>query len=223
MSKKKRFWQCCREGDLKSMIQMLDTTECRKLLCSKDECGWTCLQRSIVEHRYAATRLLIDRSHLDDLEQRGPASQTALIVAAQWGNLKALKHLICRGARIDSRDEEGMTSLMWGSKEGHWNVVKELLVNKADVFMEDKCNRSAHDWFVRGSLRRESCCPGCGRAGDPDLTSTIRSMLSTTRDKAADKGKKKKRKRKKRKESPVASEEQRRNRRHNVINAAVAV
>ena len=82
----------------------------------------------------------------------------------------------------------------------------------------------AHDWFVRGNLRRESCCPGCGRAGDPDLTSTIRSMLSTTtRDKATDKGKKKKRKRKKRKESPVASEEQRRNRRHNVINAAVAV
>ena len=217
MSLQERFWSSCREGDLKSLKSILGTKEGLKSLSSKDESGWTCLLRSIVEYREDVTDILINRSSLDDLEQRGPTSQTALIVAAQWGNLKALKSLIRCGSRIDSRDEEGMTSLMWSSKEGHWDVVKELLANKADIFMRDKCNRSAHDWFVRGCLRRESCCPGCGRTGDPDLTSSIRSMLS--RDETFDK------RTRKRKGISISEEMNKRRKgiEENVIDDAVAV
>jgi hypothetical protein len=147
--------------------------------------------RSIVEFKHDVMNVLVDWSSLDDLEQRGPVSQTALIVAAQWGNEKAVETLLDRGSQVNIRDEDGMTPLMWSSKEGHWKVLRRLLESgKVDVFMKDKCGRSAHDWFLRGNVRRESCCPGCGRTSDPNVTAKIRSMLLHSTDKAKDRKRK---------------------------------
>lgn len=63
--------------------------------------------------------------------------RTPLHHAAQKGNLKLVKFLLIKGAKIDSRDYMGMTPLHHATINGHISVVNYLLSKHANVHARD--------------------------------------------------------------------------------------
>lgn len=59
-------------------------------------------------------------------------SPTALIVAARYGHLSMVKHLLGRGADLDGVTRWGKDALMCASEEGHRKVVSALLEHGAN-------------------------------------------------------------------------------------------
>ena len=63
---------------------------------------------------------------------------TALMWAADGGNLEVLKQLIDHKAYVNARDENGLTALLWAADRGHLDCVKALIAAKADIDAVDK-------------------------------------------------------------------------------------
>jgi ankyrin repeat protein len=49
-----------------------------------------------------------------------------------------VKYLVKNGAKIESKDNNGFTSLHFASTEGHLDIVKYLVDNGADIESKDK-------------------------------------------------------------------------------------
>ncbi|MGL4647666.1 MAG: ankyrin repeat domain-containing protein [Mycoplasmoidaceae bacterium] len=65
--------------------------------------------------------------------------RTALMFAAQFGNINCLNLLIVGGAHLDAQDEHGATALMLAAYFGQDEAVKVLLENGANKMLKD-CN-----------------------------------------------------------------------------------
>ena len=59
--------------------------------------------------------------------------ETPLMAAARAGKLAAVDALLARGAKPDARGPRGQTALMWAVAQKHVEVVKRLLLARADV------------------------------------------------------------------------------------------
>ncbi len=57
----------------------------------------------------------------------------ALLSAAEKGDLKTVRSLLQKGAKIDSPDSRGVTPLMMACLYGHKNIIEELLHQGAEV------------------------------------------------------------------------------------------
>ena len=69
--------------------------------------------------------------------------ETALMEAADKGNLAAVKLLLKHGAQVNRKDEDGKTALMHAADEGRTPVVQALLEAGADVAARDKDGETA--------------------------------------------------------------------------------
>lgn len=69
--------------------------------------------------------------------------ETALMEAADRGNLPAVQLLIKYGAQVDRKDEDGKTALMYAADEGRTPVVQALLAAGADASAKDKDGETA--------------------------------------------------------------------------------
>lgn len=67
-----------------------------------------------------------------DLKAVNSEGRTALMLAANRGNVEIMQLLIKEGAEIDAKDTEGNTALMLATLGGYDNAVKTLLDAKAD-------------------------------------------------------------------------------------------
>lgn len=67
-----------------------------------------------------------------DLEIKGKSGQTALVIAAEAGNVSTIEALLGAGAAIDGRREGSLTPLMTASFHGHILAVEVLLDRGAD-------------------------------------------------------------------------------------------
>lgn len=63
---------------------------------------------------------------------------TALLWAADMGNLEVLQLLVARGASLDAVDDNGLTALLWAADRGHVACVTALLDANIDVNAVDK-------------------------------------------------------------------------------------
>ncbi len=70
---------------------------------------------------------------------------TMLLRAAFNNNLKRIVPLIKRGAKIESRDENGRTPLHLASENGNMIMVKLLINQKANANLKDNYKRTARD------------------------------------------------------------------------------
>ena len=54
--------------------------------------------------------------------------------------------LLANGAKVDAKDKDGVTPLIYASMAGYKGVVVALLANKANVSAKDNRGRTALDW-----------------------------------------------------------------------------
>lgn len=69
--------------------------------------------------------------------------ETALMEAADRGNLTAVVNLISAGANVNARDDDGETALMIAADEGHTKIVEVLIAAGADVNARDEDGETA--------------------------------------------------------------------------------
>ena len=70
-------------------------------------------------------------------------ANTALILAAQSGNLLTVKYLYENGANINAQNAFGSSALYWSALFGHFEIVQYLQENGADVNLRDMSQQTA--------------------------------------------------------------------------------
>lgn len=77
----------------------------------------------------------------------GNSQKTALMIAAQTGDLESVQYLLSRGAKIDLQHENnGRTALMFAAMvglDGHCEVIKHLIEKGANAQLLDSMGQSA--------------------------------------------------------------------------------
>jgi len=86
-----------------------------------------------------------------DLEVRDRFGQTALMMAADAGQLRSVKMLIQAGANSNALAPDGSTPLMFASQHGHTEIVHELLKNGAN-----STARGSHGYDAIGLANRNA-------------------------------------------------------------------
>lgn len=99
------------------------------VLCYAVICGHIKCVKVLIEH---------DGTELE--KRSGWYEQTALSFAARQGNLEIVKLLLTSGARLEARDADGWTPLIWASKSEHPKVVEFLLYEE----VESSSNEDQH-------------------------------------------------------------------------------
>jgi ankyrin repeat protein len=95
------------------------------------------------------------------------ASATALMYAASFGNLQAVRMLLSCGALINDRDTIGRTALMHACERGQTEAITLLLENGADPTIQDGYDYTAADWAkIRGHSEVKVLCAGKREAAD---------------------------------------------------------
>ena len=80
-----------------------------------------------------------------------PEGETALMTAANTGNVAALKVLIAHGANVNATENSrGQTALMWAVNEGHLDAAQALIEAGADINARSKGKFSPMVFAVRG-------------------------------------------------------------------------
>lgn len=92
-------------------------------------------------HEEIVDMLLAKRASLEG-NARG---WTPLHYAAYAGQLKIAKKFLALGAQVNSVTDNGLSPLMLASMKGHMDVVRALLLYKADTQLRDANNLSAAD------------------------------------------------------------------------------
>ncbi|MBR5887347.1 MAG: ankyrin repeat domain-containing protein [Akkermansia sp.] len=75
--------------------------------------------------------------------------ETALMQAADKGNLKAVRNLIAAGADVNLQDEDGETALMIAADDGYTEIVRALLSAGADTNLRNEDGETALDISVK--------------------------------------------------------------------------
>ncbi|CAH0047106.1 unnamed protein product [Clonostachys solani] len=85
-------------------------------------------------------------SHVSDPKAWGlyfrlDAGPKKLAAVARIGNAQAARELIENGHNVDMVDQHGMSPLLWAAVQGHEEMVRLLLENKAEI---EKCDKTFH-------------------------------------------------------------------------------
>ena len=105
------------------------------------------LRRGAVEKQYQNVRDAIEEGNLSGLARMltttpvdtviAPGGRTLLMVAVEETNLPAVELLVSRGARLDTRDEQGVTALALAAEMGFQEAVELLLAAGANPNLHD--------------------------------------------------------------------------------------
>ena len=71
--------------------------------------------------------------------------ETALMRAADKGNLSAVRNLIAAGADVNRQDEDGETALMIAADDGYTEIVQALIAAGANVNLRNDDGETALD------------------------------------------------------------------------------
>lgn len=79
-----------------------------------------------------------------DINATNDDHDTALMEAAEEGNLTAVNNLIAAGANVNLKNEEAQSALMLAAEEGYTEIVKALIAAGANVNAVDAKGETAH-------------------------------------------------------------------------------
>ena len=87
----------------------------------------------------------IDSELKPELEYHDPENKrrTPLILAVELGHNEMVKLLLSKGAKLETRDDSGMTALMLAASRGKRDILSELLDRGADASATDKNDLTA--------------------------------------------------------------------------------
>ena len=111
---------------------------------AKDKHGNTVLAMAVNDGFTAAvTKLLALHQHL--LEAKSTDGKTPLVKAAAQENVKMMRVLIDKGAKVDAKDKDGKTALMVAAANGRAKAVRLLLAEESDLEAQDNSGKRAFD------------------------------------------------------------------------------
>ncbi len=96
--------------------------------------------RAAYQGEAALTALLASGVSVNVTDRDG---ETALMEAADDGQLEALRLLIKHGANVNAADEDGETALMIAADDGRVAIVRELIAAGADLNARDEDGETA--------------------------------------------------------------------------------
>ena len=134
------FIDAAEEGDNDTVNRLLD--EGAKITSTR--LGYTGLHLSAVFGHQSVVLTLLTRGL--DINIRGgwgSLKSTALMRAAEYGQLPCVQTLLEHGALIDLKDGEGYTALMKAAKGNYLDIVAELLSRQADVNIVNDYKKNA--------------------------------------------------------------------------------
>lgn len=105
------------------------------------------LLATFADHEAIVDMLLAKHANMD----ANPHGWTPMHYAAYVGHSRLITKFIAFGANINSATDNGLTALMLASMNGHIEVVRTLLLNKADKELRDANNRTAADHALAGN------------------------------------------------------------------------
>ena len=99
-------------------------SRCRQLLAAgsdveeKDEDGWTPLLNAALFGHTEVCKLFLDKekANTEEIDDDG---NTALKLAASKGDARTVALLLSKGAKVDTRDNNGFTPLLHTAQNGH--------------------------------------------------------------------------------------------------------
>lgn len=97
-------------------------------------------------HEAIVDMLLAKRTSLG----KNPMGWTPLHYAAYAGHVHLINKFLALGAQVNDVTDNGLTALMLASKNGHFEVVRTLLIQNADIGIRDGNNLSAADHALAG-------------------------------------------------------------------------
>ena len=117
------------------------------------------LVAAAIFHRLSCLNYLLNNG-VPVESQSSISGYTALVAAAENGEMDCVKLLIQRGANVNTPDAHGYTPLMMAAYERRLPVVQFLLAHGAEVSSKDKESRSVLTWAhtrggSRGSVQEE--------------------------------------------------------------------
>ena len=117
-----------------NVVALLLSKEAR--VDSRDSEGFTPLLRAAQQGHTGVCELLLNKGKADseDTENNG---QTALKLAATNGHASTVAMLLLQGAKVDTRDQKGITPFLASAHYGH-TAVCELLLETGKVDIEDE-------------------------------------------------------------------------------------
>uniref|UniRef100_UPI00358F82F8 kinase D-interacting substrate of 220 kDa isoform X3 n=1 Tax=Myxine glutinosa TaxID=7769 RepID=UPI00358F82F8 len=82
-----------------------------------------------------------------NFNERNENGQTALMLAAEQGNLEVVREMLKRGADCNIEDDDNWTALISAAKEGHIDIVREL-IDRADIEHKEMGGWTALTWVA---------------------------------------------------------------------------
>ena len=93
-------------------------------------------------------------SAIGKILSRKKSTRKGLVNAAKSGKATEAKHLLEKGAKVNSKDEFGRTSLSWAAFEGHEAVVKLLLArHDVEADLKDAWGRTPLSWAAESGRK----------------------------------------------------------------------
>jgi len=140
------------KNDLEKMKQYLTTKNVSPNVRSRVE-GYPVLLSAIDNRAYDAAEMLLKFGgdvNITDERKR----ETALMRAAESGNMRLMAILMPYKPDLDLRDAQGQTALMKAVRGRKMSAVKILLKEKADINGTDMLGNTAHDYARQNRDRR---------------------------------------------------------------------
>jgi len=95
------------------------------LLESQNEKGYTPLLQAVDTNQWPAAQLLLERKA--SLQARGNGGETALMLAAQTGNLSWVSRILkLEPSLLNIQDQDGETALLYAAGDGHIDTIQYL-------------------------------------------------------------------------------------------------
>ena len=100
--------------------------------------GESVLHLAVAHYKTCLLPVLLQHGADANAAGTNPPGQTALHIAAQYGNVDALRILVAAGADASARYADGTTALHLAAYHGHVNVAKALLEHGLDISDTDQ-------------------------------------------------------------------------------------